>query len=98
MNILVDNKNLITSFATSGSFDGGIEIEESLLPSTFEAEFKNGKFIYENGIVSYNRDFVDGEANEQLKNENVSLEDKVKTLEIEVAELKNIIANNQVPE
>ena len=47
MQILVDNNNIITAYATVGGFDGGIEIDDSILPDTFIPEFKNGKFKYE---------------------------------------------------
>ena len=98
MIILVDKDNLIVGFAISGSLEGGTEIDDSILPDTFKAEFKCGKFKYVDGAISYNQKFVDGEANAQLKMENISLEDKVKTLEDRVKELENIIANNQVTE
>lgn len=98
MNILIDKDNLITSFAEVGGFEGGIEIDNSILPEMFVQEFKSGKFKYSDGAISYNKDFVDGEAYSQIKSENVTLESKVKTLEDRVKELEDIIANNQVPE
>ena len=98
MQILLDKNNLIVGFAEVGSLENGIEIDNFILPSTFIAEFKKGKFIYSDNVVSYNRDFVDGDANALLQNTNESLEDKVKTLENRVKELEDIIANNQVPE
>lgn len=97
MIISVDKDNLIVAYAEVGGLEGGIEISNSILPDTFIAEFKNKKFKYENGIVSYNKNYVD-EVSADLKSSNESLEDKVKTLEDRVKELEDIIANNQVPE
>ena len=91
MQILTDNKNLIIGYAEVGSLEGGIEILNPVLPDTFISEFKSCKFKYEDGVVSYNKDFVDGEANTQLKMENVSLEEKVKILEEEVRQLKELV-------
>ncbi|MGS5801613.1 DUF2977 domain-containing protein [Staphylococcus aureus] len=59
MQILVDNNNIITSYATVGGFDGGIEINNSILPDTFVPEFKVGKFLYENDNVIYNREYTE---------------------------------------
>ena len=98
MQILVNENNVITSYATVGGFDGGIEIDDSILPDTFIPEFKNGKFLYEDGTVSYNRLFSDSEEATQLKSVNESLEEKIKALEQEVAELKEIVNVIQTPE
>lgn len=98
MQILLDKNNLIVGFAEVGSLEGGIEILNSVLPDTFIAEFKSCKFKYEDGVVSYNKDFVDGEANTQLKSVNESLEEKIKVLEQKVAELEEIVNVIQTPE
>ena len=98
MQILTDNKNLIIGYAEVGSLEGGIEILNSVLPDTFIAEFKSCKFKYEDGVVSYNNDYVDGEANTQLKSVNESLEEKIKVLEQKVAELEEIVNVIQTPE
>lgn len=98
MIILVDKNNLITSFAIAGSIEGGVEISDSILPDTFTAEFKPCKFKYENGTVFYNRLFSDNEEATQLKSVNESLEEKIKVLEQEVAELREIVSLIQTPE
>ena len=98
MQILLDKNNLIVGFAEVGSLEGGIEILNPVLPDTFISEFKSCKFKYEDGVVSYNKDFVDGEANTQLKSVNESLEEKIKVLEQKVAELEEIVNVIQTPE
>ena len=98
MIILVDKNNLITSFATAGSIEGGVKISDSILPDTFVAEFKPHKFKYEDGVVSYNRDFSDSEEATQLKSVNESLEEKIKVLEQKVTELEEIVNAIQTPE
>lgn len=98
MIILVDKNNLITSFATAGGFEDGIEVDNSAFPDTFIAEFKPFKFKYESGVVFYNRDFSDNEEAAQLKSINESLEEKVKKLEEKVVELEATIAAIPKPE
>lgn len=98
MIILVNKNNLITSFALAGGIEGGVEVSDSILPDTFVEEFKPHKFKYEDGIVSYNRDFSDSEEATQLKSVNELLEEKVKTLEQKVAELEEIVNVIQTPE
>lgn len=98
MQILVNENNLIISYATVGGFENGIEINDSILPDTFVAEFKPRKFKYENGIVSYNRLFSDNEEAVQLKSVNESLEEKIKALEQKVAELEELVNVIQTPE
>lgn len=98
MQILVNENNLIISYAVVGGFVDGIEISDSILPDTFVAEFKPHKFKYEDGVVSYNRDFSDSEEATQLKSVNESLEEKIKVLEQKVAELEEIVNVIQTPE
>ena len=98
MQILVNKDNLIVAYAEVGGLEGGIEISNSILPDTFIAEFKNKKFRYENGVVSYNRLFSDNEEATQLKSANESLEEKIKVLEQKVAELEEIVNVIQTPE
>lgn len=98
MIIILNSNNEIIGYATAGGIEGGVEISESLLPDTFVAEFKPCKFKYENGVVSYNRLFSDNEEAIQLKSVNESLEEKIKVLEKEVSELKEIVNIIQTPE
>lgn len=57
MKILVDDNNLITAFATVGGFDDDIEVDDTILPSTFVDEFKAGKFSYIDGKIVYNKSY-----------------------------------------
>ncbi|MDW4147779.1 DUF2977 domain-containing protein [Staphylococcus saprophyticus] len=57
MQILVDKNNLITSYAITGGFDRGIEIDDSLVPSHFKDYFSPNKFKYENGDIVKNNNF-----------------------------------------
>ncbi|HJG39059.1 MAG TPA: DUF2977 domain-containing protein [Staphylococcus saprophyticus] len=98
MQVLVNENNLIISYATVGGFENGIEINDSILPDTFVAEFKSCKFKYEDGVVSYNRLFSDNEEAVQLKSVNESLEEKIKALEQKVAELEELVNVIQTPE
>ena len=65
MIILVDKNNLITSFASAGGIEGGIEISDSILPDTFVEEFKPCKFKYEDGKISYNHEYTEPDSHEE---------------------------------
>lgn len=65
MQILTDNKNLIIGYAEVGGFEDGIDIERSILPDTFIAEFKPCKFKYENGKISYNHEYTEPDSHEE---------------------------------
>lgn len=55
MEILINNKNEILSFALVGGFDNGIQINE--YPEDFILYFKPKFFIYSNGIIERNPNF-----------------------------------------
>ena len=84
MQILVDENNIITAYATVGGFDGSIEIDESIVPDTFKAEFKNGKFLYIDGVISYNRKY---DTPQEQPNRKDSLQQEVDSLRKQVEEL-----------
>lgn len=69
MIILVDKNNFVTSFASVGGIENGIEISDSILPDTFVAEFKPKKFKYENGKVINNPNYVENESGEGEPNQ-----------------------------
>lgn len=89
MQILLDKENYIIGYADVGGLEGGIEIDNAILPDTFKVEFKRCKFKYEDGQVVYNQKFIDNEENARLKVDNLSLEEKVKLLEQRISELEN---------
>ena len=55
MEILLNDKNEILSFALVGGFDNGIQINE--YPEDFILYFKPKFFIYSNGIIERNPNF-----------------------------------------
>lgn len=55
MEILINNKNEILSFALVGGFDNGIQINE--YSEDFILYFKPKFFIYSNGIIERNPNF-----------------------------------------
>ena len=57
MIILVDKNNLITSFASAGGLDGGIEIDDSIVPQGFILYFKPARYLYKEGTIEVNNDF-----------------------------------------
>ncbi|PHK50802.1 DUF2977 domain-containing protein [Staphylococcus edaphicus] len=89
MQILLNSDNLITSYAIIGGFDGGIEIDDSILPDTFIPEFKSGKFLYENEKVTYNNNFQEGIINETPIVNEINSDSK------SVEQLKTMVSNLQ---
>src|SRR5699024_5635812 len=55
MELLLNDKNEILSFALVGGFDNGIQINE--YPEYFILYFKTKFFIYSNGIIERNPNF-----------------------------------------
>ena len=58
MQLQVNEKHEITGYATVGGFVGGIEAEASSLPESFEESFAPGKYLYENGRIVENPDYI----------------------------------------
>ena len=57
MQILVNKNNQIISFAVVGGFDGGIEIDDSIVPQGFISYFKPARYLYKEGTIELNNDF-----------------------------------------
>lgn len=57
MQVLVDDCNIITAFATVGGFDGGIEVDDSIVPQEFVSYFKPRRYLYNEGKIELNSDF-----------------------------------------
>lgn len=57
MQILVNKNNQIISFAVVGGFDGGIEIDDSIVPQGFISYFKPKRYLYNEGTIEVNNDF-----------------------------------------
>lgn len=55
MIILVDKNNLIISYATTGGFDGGIEIDN--IPDNFIVNFKPKYYLYNEGKIEVNKEY-----------------------------------------
>lgn len=57
MQILVNENNLIISYATVGGFENGIEIDDSIVPQGFISYFKPKRYLYKEGTIELNNDF-----------------------------------------
>ncbi|MDW4367114.1 DUF2977 domain-containing protein [Staphylococcus saprophyticus] len=89
MQILLNGDNEITSYATIGGFENGIEIEK--YPDTFTEMFEPRMFKYIDGAIVKNDNFNKSDDSIQT---NKSYEERINTLEKEVSELKDLL-NNQ---
>ena len=77
MRILVEN-NEITAFAVVGEIVNSIEISDSIVPVNFFSEFDPRKFLYQNGVISENPNYVPPEPEPE----------PTPSLEEQIAELK----------
>ena len=91
MQILINSDNIITAYATVGGFDGGIEIDDSILPDTFIPEFKNGKFKYEDSSVIYNREYTEPVKEVEPPTNNEAMQQEVDSLRKQVEDLSALI-------
>lgn len=57
MQILVNENNLITSYAAVGGFDGGIEIDDSIVPQDFTQNYKPKYYLYQNEQIIVNPNY-----------------------------------------
>lgn len=89
MQILLNGDNEITSYATIGGFENGIEIEK--YPDTFTEMFEPRMFKYIDGAIVKNDNFNKSDDSIQT---NKSYEERINTLEKEMSELKDLL-NNQ---
>lgn len=56
INIKVNENNEIIAYASVGGVNG-IDIPVDSLPDNFTTDFKNGYFLYKDGVISVNPDF-----------------------------------------
>ena len=75
MQIKVNQNKEIIGFATLGGFPDGIEVDA--LPEGFEDAFYPGKYIYTDGFIKKNSDFVQPKNNRALLEEIASLKDQL---------------------
>lgn len=66
MKISINENNEIMSFAKVGEIDNGIEIEESVGYILLESGFKPGKYLYTDGEIIDNPDYIEPEVGETL--------------------------------
>lgn len=92
MIILVDKNNLITSFASAGSIEGGIEISDSILPDGFVNSFNKNKYKYIDGEIIYNNEIKEEDSYTPAQ-DNLTQNNNVNDQSIE--QLKVMVANLQ---
>lgn len=57
MELSVDKNNLITSYAITGGFDGGVEIDDSIVPQDFTQNYKPKYYLYQNEQILVNPNY-----------------------------------------
>lgn len=57
LKILVDENNLITSYAKVGGFDGDIEVDDSIVPRDFDQNYKPKYYLYQNEEIVVNPNY-----------------------------------------
>ena len=87
MQILINNKNEIISFATIGGFENGIEVDN--IPENFLVTFKPLEYKYENNQIFLNESY----------SEEIDIPDKPTTVDNSIGtdeELRKMFASMQV--
>lgn len=93
MIILVDKNNLITSFASAGSIEGGVEISDSILPDDFANSFSKNKYKYIDGKIVYNNEVKEEDSSYTPAQDNLTQNNNVNDQSTE--QLKVMVANLQ---
>ena len=57
MQIKLNDENLIVGYADVGGIEGGIEINDSIVPQGFISSFKPTRYLYKEGTIELNNDF-----------------------------------------
>lgn len=91
MQIILDDNNLIVAYADVGSLEGGIEIDHSNIPNNFMAEFRPGKFKYEEETIIFNKDYTDTPNPDTLPSN--TMQEEIDSLKEQIAELTTIVSN-----
>lgn len=59
MQIQLDEFNKITGICDIGEFENGVEINPNIITENFKNGFKPNKFLYENGQIIENLDYIE---------------------------------------
>ena len=90
MQILVNNKNEIVSFAIVGGFEDGIEITN--YPNDFINNFKPRYYLFEDNEIKVNKDYKE-DTDEIYEQPEIDLDENTKGLD---KELRNMFASMQI--
>lgn len=71
MQIVINNRNEITSYALVGSYKDGIEIND--IPSRFIIDFKPRLYVYSNGQIALNENYSSGNNEKPIQSPNISM-------------------------
>lgn len=71
MQIVINNRNEITSYALVGSYKDGIEIND--IPSRFIIDFKPRLYVYSNGQIVLNENYSSGNNEQPIQPPNISM-------------------------
>lgn len=88
MKIMIkEGTNLIDAYATIGIVEDSIEIDEAILPDNFFSDFAEDKFLYSDGKVTENPNYIPPP--EPIPEP--SLEEKLAAAELQIEELTECI-------
>ena len=90
MQILVNSKNEIISFAIVGGFEDGVEITN--YPSDFINNFKPKYYVFEDNEIKVNKDYKE-DTDEIYEQPEIDLDENTKGLD---KELRNMFASMQI--
>ena len=71
MQIVINNRNEITSYALVGNYKDGIEVND--IPSRFTLDFKPRLYVYSNGQIVLNENYSSGNNEQPIQPPNISM-------------------------
>ena len=71
MQIVINNRNEITSYALVGNYKDGIEVND--IPSRFTLDFKPRLYVYSNGQIVLNENYSNDNNEQPIQPPNISM-------------------------
>lgn len=88
---IITEQNKIVGFVKIGVSEGGIEINESILPENFFSEWYSEKFLYIGGEIIENPDFVPPKPKPTLDDQIAALQEQNQMLTDCLLEMSEIV-------
>ncbi|HDG8390131.1 TPA: DUF2977 domain-containing protein [Staphylococcus aureus] len=88
MKITVNDKNEVIGYVNTGGLRNSLDVDDNNVPTKFKEEFEPRKFVFTNGEVKYNNNFVSEETPNVSNQQNTS--------DLSDEELRRMVASMQM--